>query len=265
MLAEDQPRHNYEDITEEYSLDKLTMRRAEDILTRGRALKLMGAALLGGLAAMGGTGTFVNDTQARPKRHRKKKKTTQTTQTPNLIVNADAESGPGGDGTVVEPVPGWITSGNFTVIKYSTGGGFPTPSDPGPPNRGENFFGGGPDNASSSATQSIDVSSVAANIDAGKVAFVLSGYLGGFGAQEDNAVLTITLNSATSMALSTASIGPVTPADRNNATGLLLRSTSGIVPASTRRIDVLLQMTRTGGSSNDGYADNLSLVLIITT
>jgi hypothetical protein len=272
MLAEDQSRHKQKDITEEYSFDELAMGLATGTLTRSRVLKFMGATLLGGLGAIAGTATFVDNAEAKQKKNekkkknekRKKKKKNKPTQTANLIVNGDAESGPGGDGTVVVPVPGWMTSGNFTVIKYSTGAGFPTPTDPGPPNRGENFFGGGPDSASSSATQSINVSSSATAIDAGKVAYGLSGYLGGFGSQEDNAVLTITFNSATNAALGTASIGPVTATDRNNATGLLPRATSGIVPAGTRQIDVLLQMTRTGGNSNDGYADNLALVLIIS-
>ncbi len=64
-------------------------------------------------------------------------------QTSNLIVNGDAESGVGGNGGEVASVPDWTTSGNFTVVSYDAGGGFPTPSDPGPPDRGANFFAGG--------------------------------------------------------------------------------------------------------------------------
>ncbi len=75
----------------------------------------------------------------------------------NLIVNGDAEAGPGSfDGLTVEPVPGWITNGNFTVAQYS-GEGLPSQTDPGPPDRGNNFFAGGPNNISSSATQLINV------------------------------------------------------------------------------------------------------------
>ncbi len=112
-----------------------------------------------------------------------------------------------------------------------------------------------------SATQSIDVSSAdAAAIDTGNTPFNLSGYLGGFSTDGDNATLSITFKSALGSPLGTASIGPVSAADRGNVTGLLPRSTSGNVPTGTRQIDVLLQMTRTAGAFNDGYADNLSLV-----
>ena len=42
---------------------------------------------------------------------------------------------------------------------------------------------------------------------------------------------------------------------------MLERGTSGGLPVGTRSINALLQMTRTDGAYNDGYADNLSLVL----
>lgn len=119
----------------------------------------------------------------------------------------------------------------------------------------------GPSNPSSGASQSIDVSSEAAAIDAGNSTYEISGYLGGWQDQDDNAVLKITFKNADGEEVGTDSIGPVTAADRGNVTGMLPRSANGSVPAGTRRIDVLLQMTRTGGSNNDGYADNLSLVL----
>ena len=180
----------------------------------------------------------------------------------NLIVNGDAEAGAGAanDSSIV-PVPGWTTNGNFTAVQYNAPGGFPTSSDPGPSNRGSNFFAGGPSNASSSASQIIDVSMGAAAIDTGGVTFDLAGVLGGFDGQGDNAVLTTTFLSVSNMNLGTASIGPVTLADRNGFTGLLSRSTAGSLPVGTREIDVVLQMTRLAGSYNDGYADNLALVL----
>lgn len=159
------------------------------------------------------------------------------------------------------PVPDWVISGNFTAHKYNATGTRPNPTSPGPSDRRENFFAGGPSNASSSAAQSIDVSADAAAIDAGEMAYDLSGYLGGWQSQEDNAVLKITFKGAGGEVLGTASIGPVTAADRGSVTGMVARNTSGRVPVGTRQIDVLLQMTRTEGDYNDGYADNLSLVL----
>lgn len=182
----------------------------------------------------------------------------------NVLVNADAEAGAGGDGSTIVAVPGWTTSGNFTVVDYAAGvpGGWPDPAtDPVPPDRGENFFSGGPGNAFSSATQVIGASDDAALIDTGVVTYALSGWLGGFASQNDNAVLTATFLDSASTPLAVASIGPVTAAERGNQSGFLLRSTSGLVPVGTREIGILLEMTRAAGVFNDGYADSLSLTL----
>jgi hypothetical protein len=181
----------------------------------------------------------------------------------NLIVNGDAESGPGSaTGNDLEPIPGWTITGNATVVKYGIGGGFPAASDPGPPSRGNNFFAGGPDNGASSLAQSIVLTAADATvIDSGGAAFDLSGYLGGFDGQGDNAVLTIVFRNAGATSLGSGQIGPVTETDRAGATGLLLRETVGTVPVGTRSIDVTLSLTRTSGSYNDAYADNLSLIL----
>lgn len=99
----------------------------------------------------------------------------------NLIVNGDAESDVGSStGSTIGSVTGFTTVGNFTVVKYGIGGGFPLATGPGPANRGLNFFAGGPSNASSSAHQLINVSSIASSIDLGSTQYHLSGFLGGF-------------------------------------------------------------------------------------
>lgn len=53
MAAEDLPRedHNQEDITQEHSLDTLARGLANGSVSRRKALRLMGAALLGGILA----------------------------------------------------------------------------------------------------------------------------------------------------------------------------------------------------------------------
>src|SRR5690242_6266373 len=77
----------------------------------------------------------------------------------NLIVNGDAESGQGSiTDADVYPVPGWVTTNNFTVVVYGVPSSFPT-NAAGPLNRGTNFFAGGPGNPLSSATQLVDISS----------------------------------------------------------------------------------------------------------
>jgi hypothetical protein len=183
----------------------------------------------------------------------------------NLIVNPGAENGaadPDGSAPVTN-IPGWtIAGGAFDVIQYqSTSGNYPAVTDPGPANRGNNFFCGGPNDAASTGTQTIDVSKDAARLDTGLIGFVLSGWLGGFADQDDNAALSIQFEDATGKALDKAQIGPVMAADRNNVTAFLLRTTNGKVPKGTRKIIVTLTMTRVSGSANDGYADNLSLTL----
>lgn len=183
----------------------------------------------------------------------------------NLIINGDAESDIGSaTGAVIGPVTGFTTTGNFTVTKYGatvSSGDFPALTSPGPVDRGLNFFSGGPSNAASSAYQLIDVASVASSIDLGSTRYQLSGFLGGFSSQSDHAVLTASFLNSDDTPIGIGSIGPVLNGDRNNVTGLLERSTDGIVPVGTRSIEIRLALTRNAGSFNDGYADNLTMKL----
>jgi len=178
----------------------------------------------------------------------------------NLIRNPGAEmattTGCGG----VATIPEWTTNGRVGICPYGTGGGFPVAATPGPPDRGNNFFTGGSSDVSA-ISQIVDLSASAAAIDAGTQAFTLSGYLGGYDGQDDNATVRVTFRNSSGASLGAATIGPVTPADRNSVMSLLLRQVTGNVPRNTRGAEVLLTMTRFVGSANDGYADNLSLVL----
>jgi hypothetical protein len=181
----------------------------------------------------------------------------------NLIVNGDAEAGPGSaSGDDVVSIPGWITSSNFTVVQYGAPGGFPDSSVSTAIGGGANFFAGGPDTSFSSAvTQAMDVSALASGIDAGSDSITLSGFLGGFDGQDDNMTVTALFLNGSSISLGMLTIGPVTEPDRDGATTLLFRSTSGAVPEGTRSIIVQMDATRFEGSYDDGYADNLSLVM----
>lgn len=55
-------------------------------------------------------------------------------------------------------------------------------------------------------------------------------------------------------------IGPVTETDRNSQTKLLHRSLNGLVPANTQSIEISVFFDASW-QRNDGYADNLSLIL----
>ncbi|PZR72965.1 MAG: hypothetical protein DLM73_11700 [Chthoniobacterales bacterium] len=177
----------------------------------------------------------------------------------NLIVNGNAETGVGSANGNPVFVSGWTVSSAFTMIPYTPGTGYPGPGDPGPNDRGNNFFAGGNGAAVSTATQNINLSANAADINQGDVIFDLSGYFGGFSGDNDNARLSATFfNDTTSLGIAT--VGHVTAKDRGSATGLLLRRGSGIVPVDTTRVVITLTMTRISGASNDGYADSLQFI-----
>lgn len=182
----------------------------------------------------------------------------------NLIINGDAESDVGSsDGSSIGAVTGFTRTGEFTVTKYKavvTLNDFPAIGSPGPADRGLNFFSGGFTNPSI-GHQRIDITGVASSIDLGSTRYELSGFLGGFSNQGDRAVLTANFLNDQDAPLGFAAIGAVTNGDRQNITGLLERSTDGLVPVGTRSIQIALALTRSAGQYNDGYADNLSLKL----
>ena len=180
----------------------------------------------------------------------------------NLIKNPAAEADTGGNGYVDVPPSRWTRTGALTVVKYGAGGGLPGVASPGPPSRGLNFFAGGPNSALSKGTQTASISWAAPVIDAGHAQYLVVGFLGGYSSHTDNARVKLTFRNAGGASLGTAIIGPVTPAQRGNVTGLLRRSRKGPVPPGTRSIRTELILTRgTTSSYNDGYADALLLRL----
>jgi Phosphoesterase family len=177
----------------------------------------------------------------------------------NLLVNGDGEIGQcTTDWSAVTTVPGWtVVSGNPALVCYSIGA-FPVPAAPAP---GAAFIADGP-YGDSVLTQSVDVSSAAATIDAGGVSLNLSGWLGGWGSYEGQAQLTAAFLDANGNAVGTATqLSGVDAAARGNLTQFLARNVTAPVPAQTRTIAVTLQFVDTAGSYNVGYADNLALTL----
>jgi hypothetical protein len=180
----------------------------------------------------------------------------------NLVFNGDAEYGRGfNTGGTQQYAAGWEDPGpgGVTQITYQAGNGYPSLTDPGPTNRGKNFFSGGT-NASSTMTQRIDVSNLAATIDAGTLDFTLSAWLGGFSSQTDSATVIAHFLNAANSEIGGAQLNAVTAADRGNTTKLILRDRIGDVPLLTRSVVIELVATRATGE-NDGYADNISFVL----
>lgn len=227
-----------------YSVCGVSTRRPQPTLLRRAAARLGVAAVLGLLATAAA---------GRP---------AHAQFGTNLITNAGAEAGAGGTGTGGAPISGWTTSGDFAVIRYGVSD-YPGAASPGPADRGLNFFGGGY-GASSSATQLLDLSGYAGLgglIDAGRVRFSLGAYLGGFSSQNDNMALIAEFLDGGSAFVGSNTLGPALSDVRGGVTGLLQYGDADFVPVGTRFVRFTMASTRTAGSSNDGYADNLSFVL----
>ncbi|MDH2387484.1 phosphoesterase [Streptomyces sp. HNM0663] len=187
----------------------------------------------------------------------------------NLVVNGDAESGPGGTAEPVQDVTGWrIVQGGPALISYSHGGGYPTAADPGPADRGSRFFSGG-NSPRTALLQDVALPERGATgrraVDRGAVRYTLAGWLGGWAGQEDGVRLSVEFRDAKGVPVALSVLGPVTAAERLSRTALVARTASATVPPGARSARVLLVFTRSGGTSNDGYADGISLTLDAAT
>jgi hypothetical protein len=192
----------------------------------------------------------------------------------NLVVNGDAETMP----PLPTPVPaaapappargvtGWQTLGEFEAARYGDPG-MPTPLSPGPAARGAMLFGGGLSETGTrvadvtSASQIIDISSIAADVDAGRIRFNFSAYLGGYGMERDGIKAVLLFRSASANPPPDATLEGPTPSQRKGLTGLAYRATSGDVPPGTRQILVGLEARKVYGKYIDGFADNVELKL----
>lgn len=173
----------------------------------------------------------------------------------NLVANGNAEAG--SPGASIPSFTGNI--GGMVVVPYGASG-FPTSTDPGPSNRGSQFFAGGERSRFSYIQQTVSVANGAAAIDAGIIAFTLSAFLGGFGAQDDYTTFQVYFRDAANAPLGKSTLYGPDAAGRGNQTGLLARSATGSIPVGTRSLLFELDATRLDGTSNEGYADNLSFV-----
>ena len=198
-------------------------------------------------------------------------------ETPNLLVNPGAELGdPSLSGYASVSVPGWAVTGTPTVIDYGTLRRFPVPTaSPGPvlpdllafpsvglPGSGERFFGGGPV-ASSTLTQTVDLSAAADAIDhrVGGVQYQLGGDLGGFTIDPSRTNVTVDFLDANGTSLGTGALSPVTALDRWFVTGMMHREVVGRIPVGARSARVVAAFDDHNpvlGNYNNAYADNLS-------
>lgn len=174
----------------------------------------------------------------------------------NVLANPDAEAAAPG------PPPGWVLTGGFTTVDFGTLP-FPTLKAGAALGGGARFFAGGT-GGDASATQVVDLSGAANQIDSGGGRATFSGLLGGFRADGDEPRAQATFRGPSGVALASLELAPVDAAARGNATHLLARIASGAVPPLTRSVEVVLRAGKApGGSYTDAYFDNLGLTLAL--
>jgi hypothetical protein len=182
----------------------------------------------------------------------------------NLVQNPGAEESPGAaDDTVVKPAA-WTTTGALSNWQYSAREtDRPTQAFSATIGGGSNFFSGGPGGVTGqpTATQIIDVSTAATEIDTDKVAATLSAMIGGYTVSEDLATVTARFLDGAGTTLSDVTIGPVTRSDRNQLTVLLKRAAQANIPKGTRKIAVVIAVKTDNNGKNQAYVDNISLTL----
>ncbi|WP_344663240.1 putative Ig domain-containing protein [Catenulispora subtropica] len=176
------------------------------------------------------------------------------------FANPGAETGPCGSSGSGHNAQGWTAvSGTPQQICYGAPSYPTTAQGPQPPaSPGLALFDGG-NGASSSMNQTVDVSSQASRIAGGTLPYSFSAWVGGYSSQNDRAGLVATFLNASGAALGTATLNPVTAAQRGNATELILETAAGTVPVGTVSVQVTVNYTRAAGTDDDGYVDDIAM------
>jgi hypothetical protein len=177
------------------------------------------------------------------------------------LANPDAETGTcsqTGGGSGGYNATGWTLTNTPQEICYGSSGGYPLATSPGPTNRGNAFFDGGP-SASSAMTQTVGVSADAAQIAAGNLPYTFSAWIGGYSSQNDQAQVVAVFLNASGTSLGTSTLGPVTATQRGNQTELLNQTATGTVPVGTASVKVTVTFTRHAGTDCDGYVDDIAM------
>jgi hypothetical protein len=164
--------------------------------------------------------------------------------------------------------PGWEWAtvpekeAGFVAARYGAHPYFPSKAVSAQIGGGKNFLWAGYPVQRSVASQTIDVSSAAAEIDAGGVKACLSGYLGSLKRNPDSSIqLALELLSEDGAKLAQVAVPGVRGAALTETT-LLRRAAQRAVPRNTRQLRVVLTGQRpVSGGSIYGFADNISVGL----
>ena len=168
----------------------------------------------------------------------------------NIILNGDFEAGDLTGWYTSQPDPSVVLNGTFGIDSF-----------------GSHFYRAGQTELSE-VLQEIDISDLSSDIDSGVAVATLSGYLGSW-SNDDIIVIEAAFFNLTSEDLgSTISISAVNnPLLNSGSLGLTnpgnLETTIGDIPVGARSIIMRVSSNRTLGSDNDGYADNLSIVVSV--
>lgn len=185
----------------------------------------------------------------------------------NLVQNPGAEDSPGAAVPIVQRPVGWTTTGNLSAWQYSPReSDWPTQAFAATIGGGKNFFAGGPgDNTGKqtihTASQTIDVTGAATEIDAGQVGATLTAFIGGYTVAQDTATVTARFLNAAAAQLGSVRVGPVSIDDRKRLTVLIKRTAQANLPPLTRSIAVVITVTGDGNGQHHAFVDNISLTL----
>ncbi|MFI0720662.1 hypothetical protein [Streptomyces sp. NPDC021224] len=189
----------------------------------------------------------------------------------NLVSNPGAEDytsdvwfGAPGDASVAVP-DCWASASPLPAPRAVAESYAQAPSSYPPARTSTRVFWGGhdPQNAiagvATTQTQPIDLGPLG---DVEGRSFKLSGLLGGYATQNDNAVVTADFQDGGGKTLTVASIGPVKANQRAAVSSLVPQAWYGTVPTGAAKVIVKITMTAVNtGADNNGEADDLSLVI----
>ena len=176
--------------------------------------------------------------------------TSNLTASINKILNGDFETGDLTGWTTTSPDPSTVLNGTFGIESF------------------DSYFYRAGQTAFSEVVQAIDVSDLSSDIDSGVAEATLSGYLGSWSNDDIIVVEASFFNSTDEDLGNTISISAIdNPLLSSGSLGLTndgnLETTIGDIPIGARSIIMKIRSQRTLGSDNDGYADNLSIVVSV--
>lgn len=175
----------------------------------------------------------------------------------NLVRNPGAEAG---DGDLSD----WHPAGTPRArsLAYGIDDNQPSPTDPGPYDRGTYLFAGAPDARTSGLEQEIAIDQAWRDaIDRDGVVVDFSAYLGGYRQERDIAEAALTFVGEDQQQLGHIVLPTMGLEERAGKTGLWPTGESATVPKGTVALIVTIRFSRFDGIANDSYADDIGVSL----